>query len=266
MTSTARSHPSDSSSRPNLPLYQPLTHKLNPGAEHALRNLSTTHSLNDLKRRLQTAVTHLTEITGDLNDQYQIRKAGHEKQKARQAARAKELDSSQKSDTVDDEGDRRIEDAWREVDDWTGKLELGTRNVIDVRARVEDGETALRQLNTNINQQGRTQPTQSTLGASQHRSRPRRARNANDDDSDNDNNPPSYENQEQEEEEEQQNMHTGPSPLATYKTTLTTSSTTYASLSLKDRYASHNDYIGFRKILHDARHPNDDTPLPHAST
>lgn len=242
-----------------MPTYQPLTHKLNPGAEHALRNLPTTHSLNELKRRLQTAATHLTEVTGDLNDQYQIRKAGHEKQKARQAARAKELsDSSQGGgNPLDDEADRRMADASREVDDWTGKMERGTRNVIDIQARVEDGETALREMNANVSQQGRGTATQSTLGASQHRPRQqqqqRRARNDDDDDSPNEN-------------EEEEGAHTGPSPLTTFKTALAASSTTYASLSLQDRYAAHNDYIGFRKILHDALHPNDDTPLPHAST
>lgn len=33
------------------------------------------------------------------------------------------------------------------------------------------------------------------------------------------------------------------------------------------RYASNNDYIGFKKIVHDSRHPeNDARPMPHAST
>lgn len=33
------------------------------------------------------------------------------------------------------------------------------------------------------------------------------------------------------------------------------------------RYASNNDYIGFKKIVHDSRHPEDDArPMPHAST
>ncbi|KAL8876170.1 MAG: hypothetical protein Q9192_008913 [Flavoplaca navasiana] len=35
---------------------------------------------------------------------------------------------------------------------------------------------------------------------------------------------------------------------------------------MKDRYTSHNTYIGFKQIVHDARHPNDDAAMPHAST
>ncbi|KAI4139992.1 MAG: hypothetical protein L6R39_006007, partial [Caloplaca ligustica] len=158
MAPTSRSRPSASTARQtarpaNLPPYQPVSHKLNPAAEHALRNLPTTHSLNDLRRRLQTAATHLTEVTGDLNDQHQANKALHEKLKARQAARAKDVSSSQGGgDAVDKEGDQRMEDAWQQVDNWTAKMEQGIRGVIDVQARVDDGEKALRELNANISQ------------------------------------------------------------------------------------------------------------------
>ena len=38
-------------------------------------------------------------------------------------------------------------------------------------------------------------------------------------------------------------------------------------LTVHSRYASNNDYIGFRKIIHDALHPGDDAPpMPKAST
>ncbi|KAL8719562.1 MAG: hypothetical protein Q9225_003436 [Loekoesia sp. 1 TL-2023] len=268
MASVARSRPSASTSRQTsrpaiLPSYQPLTHQLDPSGEHALRNLPTTHSLNDLKRRLQTAVNHLTEVTGDLNDQYQVRKADYEKRKARRAARARDFESSQGGDDVDEEGDQRMEDSWRHADEWTAKMEEKTREVIDVQARMADGETALKQLNANV-AQGRT-ATQSTLGASQHQSRSQRQQrsrrgqreNGDGEEEDEDGN---------ETENDNEGTFTGPSPLTAFKTKLSASESAYASLSLKDRYASHNDYIGFRKIVHDARHPNDDTPLPHPST
>ena len=33
------------------------------------------------------------------------------------------------------------------------------------------------------------------------------------------------------------------------------------------RYSQHNDYVGFKKIVHDARYPEDQAPpLPHSST
>ncbi|KAI4235957.1 MAG: hypothetical protein L6R40_006325 [Gallowayella cf. fulva] len=185
MTSTARSRPSTSASRPfnatprqssrpiNLPTYQPLTHPLNPIAQHALHNVPTTHPLSDLKRRLNAAVENLTNITGDLNDQYQVKRAEFDKAKARKAARARDAESSQGAENEDDdEGDRRMEDAWNDVEDWTAKMEAGTRRVIDIQARVESTETALKELDTNVSH-GRT-ATQSTLGASQFRSQRQR--------------------------------------------------------------------------------------------
>ncbi len=39
----------------------------------------------------------------------------------------------------------------------------------------------------------------------------------------------------------------------------------WTRLDMGQRYASHNDYILFKKTLHDAQHPNDDATLPHAS-
>ncbi|KAI4170706.1 MAG: hypothetical protein LQ343_004805 [Gyalolechia ehrenbergii] len=268
MASAARSRPSAATSRQSsrptiLPQYQPLNHDLNHTAQHALLSLPTTHSLNDLKRRLQSAVNHLTEVTGDLNDQCQIRKANHEKQQARKAARTRELVSSQDGAEVDDDSDQQMEDIWRRTDEWTSKMEEKTRKVIDVQARVIDGENALKELNINITQ-GRT-ATQSTLGASQLQSRSqrqqrsRRGQQPTSDDEENDADDSQAENNNEE-------TFTGPSPLTTFKTKISASELAYASLSLKDRYASHNDYIGFRKIVHDARHPNDDTPLPHSST
>ncbi|KAL8861923.1 MAG: hypothetical protein Q9178_001793 [Gyalolechia marmorata] len=273
MASSARSRAPASTSRPsasnarqtsrpaNLPVYQPLNHALNPAAQHALQNLPRTHPLNELKRRLQTATNHLTEVTGDLNDQYRVKKVDFDKAKARKAARARELGSSQDGNGDDDEADRHMADAWKEVEDLTGKMEAGTRKVIDIQARVDNTETALKELDANVSH-GRT-TTQSTLGASQFPARSQQRRqqrrqqpdNSDEDHDDGDNAGP-----------DEEDTFTGPPALAVFKDKLSTSEAKYTSLSMKDRYASHNNYIGFRQILHDARHPNDDTPIPHAST
>ncbi|KAL8692979.1 MAG: hypothetical protein Q9218_002096 [Villophora microphyllina] len=264
MASAARSRlPASSAHRSahsiGSPAYEPLTHTLNPAAQHALHNLPTTHSLNDLKRRLQIAVSHLTEITGDLNDQYQARKAENDKAKARRAARAREMEGSQAADDEDGEGDWRMEEISKDVDDRTKKMDEGTRRVIDVQARVDGAETALKELDANAVQTAAA--TQSTLGASQYRLRSQHQRRQRDADYNDDNG------DEDEDENSTQRAiaHTGPGALEAFKTKVSASSTVYNALSLQDRYASHNDYIGFRKIVHDARHPNDDTPLPHPS-
>ena len=39
------------------------------------------------------------------------------------------------------------------------------------------------------------------------------------------------------------------------------------SVAVINRYASHNDYIGFKRLLHDANHPGPDAPpLPNSTT
>ena len=39
------------------------------------------------------------------------------------------------------------------------------------------------------------------------------------------------------------------------------------SMTYDPSYASHNDYVGFKKIVHDAHYPDDNAPpMPHAST
>ncbi|KAI4243189.1 MAG: hypothetical protein L6R42_010818, partial [Xanthoria sp. 1 TBL-2021] len=95
--STARpsTTPARQPSRPtnNAPAYQPLAYPLNPDAQYALHNLPTNHTLNDVKKRLLTATNHLTDVTGDLNDQYYNKKYEFDKQRSRKAARARELES-----------------------------------------------------------------------------------------------------------------------------------------------------------------------------
>ncbi|KAL8976937.1 MAG: hypothetical protein Q9205_007164, partial [Flavoplaca limonia] len=141
------------SSRPTstLPVYQPLANPLNPTAQHALHSLPTTHPLNDLKQRLQIATNHLNEVTGDLNDHYQAKKADHNKRKSEKAARPRDLESSQTPDQDDDGADGRLDEAWKEVEDLTGKMEAQTRRVIDIQARVQNTETVLKELNANVN-------------------------------------------------------------------------------------------------------------------
>ncbi|KAL8909217.1 MAG: hypothetical protein Q9171_005134, partial [Xanthocarpia ochracea] len=229
MASSARSRAPVSTSRPsasnarqtsrptNIPIYQPLNHALNPAAQNALHNLPRTHPLNELRRRLQAATNHLTEVTGDLNDQYRVKKDEFDKAKARKAARARELGSSQDGNGDDDEADRRMEDAWKEVEELTGKMEAGTRKVIDIQARVDNTETALKELDANVSH-GRT-ATQSTLGASQflarsqqrQQQRRQQSDNSDEDHDDDDNAAPDEE------------TFTGPPALAVFKDKLSTS-------------------------------------------
>ncbi|KAL9036408.1 MAG: hypothetical protein Q9214_006147, partial [Letrouitia sp. 1 TL-2023] len=245
MATSARSRQSGSTtaisrSSTALPPYQPLGHPLNPAALHALHTLPQTHSLRSLKERLQTATNHLTEITGDLNDLHTSRAAAHARQAARKKADA---------DWDGGEAERRLDDAWQQTESLTNQMEESIRHVIDAGAKVEGMEKALRHLDTDANSNAAA--TQGSLGnslpsRSQRSSRPGKTQ--------------------LEEDEDEDPALTSP-PTETLKRKLQDWDRDYASLAPRDRYASHNAYIGFRKIVHDSRHPEDDPPpMPHAST
>ncbi|KAL9608252.1 MAG: hypothetical protein Q9167_006904 [Letrouitia subvulpina] len=251
MATSARSRHSASTATTSrssitLPPYQPLGHPLNPSALHALHTLPQTHSLRSLKARFQTATNHLTEITGDLNDLHTSRAAAH----ARQAVRKKadvDWDSG--------EAERRLDNAWQEVESLTNQMEESTRHVIDAGAKVEGMEKALRDLDTDANAAAATQGSlgNSIPSRTQRSSRPGQTQLEDEEDDYNDN----------DNEREQLPVP----PTETLKRKLSAWDQDYASLPPRDRYASHNAYIGFRKIVHDSRHPEDDPPpMPHVST
>lgn len=173
MASSARSRPSTASARQHrgptpLPSYQPPQHPLNESAQRALQNLSRDHKLDSLKTRLKAANSHLTTAAADVNERLQMRNAQYEKQKKRLEKQGSQEDNEQ---------DTMIANARQEADEVTGKLETGIRMIIDSNAEVGHVERALKELQENVTEgRGSILPTQSTLGASQFRSRNGRRR------------------------------------------------------------------------------------------
>lgn len=150
----------------------------------------------------------------------------------------------------------------------TAKMEEAVRGLVDSKAHTESVETALREMSVNLRESGgRLAPTQSTLGASQFRGQKRRRVNADDDDDEDEDDDDQDEDDEGEDFESQSQQQEGPSTYL--RARLTASAASYDSLSLGDKYASNNDYVGFRKVLHDAQHAGEEDnapPMPHAST
>ena len=253
-----------------LPVYQLPSHPLNNAAQRALQTLPQTHSLKKLKERLNNANQHLSTCAAEITDRYQRKAASQQRRRARLAQQG--LDE-------DEEGERVIEEMRRGVQKLTDGMEEGIRNIIDARAAVEATEEALSEIHTNIVAGGGAiAPTQSTLGASQFRQRRRRTGGNLDDESDED----------EEMSQSQGVENAGPGGLLKRK--LQEHEGRYSNLPLRARYvysytrvpclqsssltrsypcsyATHNDYIGFKKILHDATYPEDDAPpLPNPST
>lgn len=250
MATSSRSRPSGAVSHASrgpatLPSYQPLANPLNQDAINALHSFTRTYPLAPLTKRQDLAISSLSNIAADVNERYTARSVGHQRQTAKRLEHGEEEDENQAA---------KVEKLGQDTKELTSMMEEAVRGVVDSKAYVEGLETALRELDTNVRDgNGRLAPTQSTLGASQFRGQKRRRRIADGEDDPDDDEPTQTTQQE------------GPTSFLQRK--LETSSTEYERLSQKDKYASNNDYIGFRKCLHDAQHPGDDAPpMPHAST
>jgi len=240
--SSSRTSTAPSRGPTTLPPYQPPTAPLNPTALLALQSLPQSHPVTSLSKRQTTAYTHLCDLAGEINDRYQTRAANAGKRRERRAAQGL---------SDDEDAEQKIKRMKDVTETMTTKMEAAVRRVVDERARVEAMETALQELDTNLRDgSGRLAPTQSTLGASQFRSQRRNQRSTDLDDSGSDDDSAQQE-----------------GPTAFLKRKLSTAETEHDALPARAKYAANNDYIAFRRILHDATHPGDDAPpLPHAST
>lgn len=246
MPSIARGRPSNSTPGvPTLPPYESPSHPLDEKAEHALQDLHRNHKLESLKNRLQAANNHLTDAAADINERLYVKLENYEKAKRRQ-----ETMSSQRSEEIDDDA---VETMRQETESMTGRLDQRIREIIDARTEVANTESALRELEPNAAKNRRAfAATQSTIDVTQMRTPNRSGMSGGSGD----------------ENYEAGGSAQRPASLVdTLKERQAKDQAAYLEASLSDRYAAHNDYIGFRKIVHDARHPGEEAPpLSHPST
>lgn len=181
----------------------------------------------------------MTESAAEINDHFQERNVQNEKRKARKATAM----SSQESN---EDAEREMDEMRTATNEMTGRLEMGVRMVIDAGEEVKVIEEALRELDTNITAgRGVLAPTQSTLGASQFRQHDGPGIGG--------------------DENEDKNM--GQGTVEALKQKIGQHRAAYHASTMTARYASHNDYVGFKKIVHDAHYPGEEAPpMPHAST
>ena len=244
----ARTRPSTSTATQSrvpteLPEYQPPAHPINLYGQQSLKDLPRSHKLDSLKHRLQAANNHLTDAAAEINDRFQERNAQNEKRKGRRAA----FSSSQEEN---EENERKLQKMRKTTEEMTENLDRGIRRVIDGGEEIKLVEEVLRELNANVTA-GRIAPTQSTLEASQFAETRRR---------------PAY-NADNEDMDEWADGYAVKGTAEVLDERKDQHRAVYSELTMTERYASHNDYIGFKKIVHDAHFPGEEAPpMPHAST
>ncbi|KAI9844626.1 MAG: hypothetical protein M1837_005478 [Sclerophora amabilis] len=253
-----------------LPTYQPLLHPLTPVSARSLESLQQAHSLNKLRFHISTANNTVTNMAGEVNDRL-FRK--QDLLRRRRARRAREVVLSQDDNVDDDADDADDFGGMREtVEKMTEEMEDRTRRLIDTEAKVEGLQDVLKEVKNNVDRDlVNTLGTQQGLRsqqASQGRRRQRRRQGnlgdseeeeEEDEDDESDGDPESGNNR----RENAENV----GPFRRLQTELQDRTDKYDRQSMRNKYSTHNSYVGFKRIVHDAQNPGDDgPPVPHADT
>ncbi|KAL7622347.1 hypothetical protein AAE478_007851 [Parahypoxylon ruwenzoriense] len=210
-----------------LPDYEPLSYPLNAEAIRSLAQLSTNKDMRKYEDHLNSSLKLLSASVRDLNDKYVARK---DNLKALQEKRG---ENGEKNDR-----ERAEEKALLALQDdvplLTDDCDLAVRSVIDLKVEVEDNREALKKTAGAIEREG--------ANAAQRR----RTRGHDDEDDD----------------MVDVNIL---APLTLLSHAQEAATADYATKSLYEKYGVNNDYIGFKRLWHDAVHASDGKPLPDAS-
>lgn len=236
-----------------LPPYKKPSHPLDGEAQRALRELSGS-SLTSVKKHNKDAIVQIRSTAEGVNDMLNEHQRYFD-------ARSKKWDAGKKLDEKEDE-EVILADLQKKVEEATAKLEESMRAVIDssvAAQRIEDTLDWLRQAAPRqLEEEYESQMTQRQTRRQTQR------QEGSDADSDGD-------------IEMDEGPTPGPTPLDGSRVALTGSvemftdrmtreTDSYTSKSLTARYARHNEYRDFRRVVHDARYGDDGPVLGHEDT
>lgn len=235
------------------PDYESPEFSLNPAAQRALAALTRTHDVSRLDRRLDEARDQLMEAAVDINDI--IYERNQSLQRTREKRRQEDADDGE--DGSLDELEQSVEQMRTKVKGMTERMEQRVRKVIDGKRDVQHMKDAVAATAEDARHNASTQA--STLNTRSQRTRRRR----NDEGDD--------EEEEGSADEELPDFNptdpaagTAPvnAPLDVFSKQLDDMKTRYQSFNHTARYAEDNDYINFKRAVHDAQYRDDEVPLP----
>ncbi|WEW58210.1 hypothetical protein PRK78_003678 [Emydomyces testavorans] len=245
-----------------LPPYQRQSHKLNADAKHAIQNIAHSEHFRHLDVHLRNLAAALTSAAGEVHDQLTDAKARCERQKRKREQKEGNEDADGDEDrtttVTDDAADKHVADLEARVIMTTQKMEKKIRQLVD--AEVEIG--AMKDILAKIGQS----PDESRSRPQARRAPRTRRRRVQDDDDEDENENAAGADHDSNQDENGETEGIVPA-IELFETHLKAKETEWENLSLTQRYTTHNTYIGFYRIIHDAKHPGDDVhPLPHPST
>ncbi|KAL4932793.1 mRNA capping enzyme-domain-containing protein [Aspergillus undulatus] len=245
---------------PPLPAYELPVAPLTEAGRQALQSLLRSQSLRLLKTHIRHAEAKITESAGEVNDRLADAKIKAQRRKER---KDRERDASRSmTEAGDEEGNVdaddgvnedvvRVRELGQSVEDVTRRLDETMRRAIDSGVRVDGLVDILGRLQEEV---------EASAGAARQQQRLRRRRRRGEND----------------EDEEDGLYEATPEPEVDgeeislrrkLEQRMAEDQAKWDDLTLTERYSKHNDYISFKRMVHDAKHPGEDTPpVPNPNT
>ncbi|KAL2857961.1 zinc-finger of the MIZ type in Nse subunit-domain-containing protein [Aspergillus pseudoustus] len=263
---------------PPLPAYEPPVAPLTEVGRNALVALLRSQALRQLKTHVQHAELKLTESAGEVNERLTDATVRLKRQREKERERVQSRSVTEAGDGAENENEgrdrmdvdggesaggngeeiARLRELEESVMGVTEKLDGKMRQAIDSEVKIDAlGEVLSglqREVDAEIAANGGTQrPRQSKR---------RRRRAGTDDEEVEEDEGDLYEATPEAEEGEGE-----PSLTRKLEERMAQDQEKWEGLTLTERYSENNSYVGFYRIIHEAKHPGDDPPpVPHAST
>lgn len=225
------SHSQRSDEPAELPDYEPLAFPLTVEFQRALSQLSSNKDTRTYEQQLNKSINLLSASVRDLNDKYAERKENLRN------FREKRGEDGEKNDREKAE-EKAMLMLKSTVPQLTNECDQAVRNAIDLKIELEDSGKALKETERQL-EAGLASAAQKRSGRGE-------------DDEDGDDGMPDAD------------LPTVVGPLQLLQNSKEQAASDYASRSLYEKYGLNNDYVGFKRLWHDAVE-RDGEPLPDAS-
>ncbi|KAK4229363.1 zinc-finger of the MIZ type in Nse subunit-domain-containing protein [Podospora fimiseda] len=254
LQSTGRTNAVGARSSPEMPPYEPPTYPMDDKGKNALRSMVDSWDNDASKRKYEMHLNHATQrlrsAVGSINDVLVDRQ-----QTLSQMVERRRADGTTEKSEEELEAEKYFDELNGKVTELTNKSEEALRKVLDYQAESQDTKEVLRNVLQEVQKQ-RPRPEPKP------KREKRRPRGDGSDDEDGD------EAEAADRDDAMEDVEDVPSLtgiIETLKAARKSQAETYRSMPPYQRYALNNDYIAFKKTLHDALHPDGDAPLPDAS-
>jgi hypothetical protein len=226
------------------PQAAPLNEEGQQSVLHLLQNDTARKRLQGLQAK---AARILREVAGNANDKAFDARARH----AKKLQRLEEAEGEEPDEELDEYNEYQ-----NQVKDVTQRLDVSLRGIVDDGDWLASVPEALRAVAVKSGAVAEeTQRTENTIPMTTQRSR----RAADDEDDD-------FEMSEEGARPTTTQIDPADAPTAQLRSAFETQASTWAGLSLTERYAQSNHYRDFYRTIHDSKHRDrDEVPVPHES-